>query len=253
MLQSLKIKLWIFLTSDRIGGLIVKNFIKDGFIKTSAGLIKVGNLASKPISLLFWGLYEREDIYFIKKYLQPSVPAIEFGASLGVTTTQICKKVGTNTKVVSVEANPNLYANLLETKKKNNLFNLEIISAAVDYSGNDKIGFSVNESTLSSSKNPDDINTFVSAITLKDIVKKHLFTEYSLVCDIEGAEIELLLFEDSSEAILGCKTIIIELHETSFKNRAYTINELKNLFINKFSMNIIDQKATTFVFEKIKS
>ncbi|MBK0382056.1 FkbM family methyltransferase [Pedobacter sp. SD-b] len=251
MLNNIKAKLWVALTSPRIGNLIITYFIKNGFINTSAGFVKVGSKASKPISLIFWGLYEREDIYFIKNHLPKNIPVIELGASLGVTTTQICKKVGTKTKVVSVEANPNLFSSLLETKEKNKLYNLEIISAAIDYSGNSEISFSVNESTLSSSKSASDLNTTVSTIQLSKIIKDNHFSEYSLVCDIEGAEIELLLCEKNKDVVSACKTIIIELHTTHFEDKTYQIKELSNMFKQKFSMEIVAQKGTTFVFNKV--
>ena len=253
MFKNFKSKLWVFLTSQNLGKLIVKYFIKEGYIKTTGGLIKVGETPSMPISLIFWGLYEREDIKFIKKYLPVEITVIECGASLGVTTTQICKKVNSDTFVISIEANPNLYNNLLETKKINHLNNLEIISAAIDYSGNDKIDFSINHSTLSSSKNSTDLNIVVPTVELCDVINKYGISEYSLVCDIEGAEIELILLEESEQVINGCNTIIIELHEISFNNHLYSVDELLKMLSKKFSMKVIDQKERTFVLKKINT
>lgn len=250
MFNAFKSKIWIFLTSPRIGKLIIKYFTKDGFIKTTAGLVKVGSFPTMPISLIFWGLYEREDIKFINKYLSAVTPVIEFGASLGVTTSHICKKVKSDTPVISIEANPNLYVNLLETKKINRLDNLVIISAAIDYSGTENVGFSVDESTLSSSKNSKNLNVIVPAIKLSDIIKKHCFQEYSLVCDIEGAEIELILMENNLDAIKCCNLIIIELHQTTFEKKTYSIEELLMMLANKFLMKVIDQDERTFVLSK---
>lgn len=249
MLNKLKIKLWLLLTSPRIGLLIKYFFLKNGYIRTNAGYIKVGNKATKPVSLIFWGLYEREDIYFINKYLPLHLPVIEFGASLGLTTLNICKKIREQ-NVISVEANPNLYSNLIATKQKNNLINLEIISAALDYSNQPEINFSINDSTLSSSKNQSNSNVKVPTIKLSDVYDKIRNTSYSLVCDIEGAEIELLLCENNDEVISACHTLIIELHDTNFEGVKYDINSLSKMFKDKFSMQLIAQKGTTFCYKK---
>ena len=250
MINKLKSKIWVFLVSPKVSKIIYFIFVKNGFISSSYGKLKVDNRPTLAISLLFWGLYEREDLYYINKYIKnDNYDVIEFGASLGLTTLAISNK--TTRKIVSVEANPNLYDNLLQTKAINNVENLTFINAVIDYSGENLVKFTIHNSSLSSSKGCNGVNCVdIVPIKLIDIIKKYDIQKYFLVCDIEGAEVELFLEETDKDLINNCVGIIIELHPIIYKGVHYDFNSLIKIILNNFNMKLIDSKNSTCVFMK---
>src|ERR1700676_1878401 len=129
-----KKNIWIWLTSKTSSYLVYKLFIKKGFLKTKYGKIYVGKQPNRSISLMFFGMYEREELRFIEKYIALNLPVVEFGASLGLTTSLINLKLKKTVKSIAVEADPTLCNYLNKTKKANDFNNLEIVSGAVDYS-----------------------------------------------------------------------------------------------------------------------
>ena len=181
--------------------------------------------------------------------MKGDLPVIELGSSLGLTTSLICK-LNPDNKVFSVDANPNLISSLNYTKDKNNFKNLSTLNAAIDYSNNEKVGFIISEYSLESKKGDNYSSVLIKTIKFSDIFLMNDFTEYILVCDIEGSEIEILLNEVNDIAISGCKLIIIELHEVDYCEKSYTINELCDLLSKKFNMTLIDQCRSTYCFKK---
>ncbi|MCS4136404.1 hypothetical protein [Salinibacter ruber] len=65
------------------------------------------------------GNYEEQEVKAIKKYLKQSSDVVGLGASIGFITTFIEKRFDSMTKVVAVEANPNLIPVLKEVKRIN--------------------------------------------------------------------------------------------------------------------------------------
>jgi FkbM family methyltransferase len=238
------------LTSSALHTLLVKHAVKDGFIKTSTGYISVEQQASYLQSLIYWNLYERSEVKLIAKFLGRQLPVIEFGASLGKTTSTICTTVGNSIPVISVEANPKLMANLQRTKAKNNFTNLTLKSAAIDYSGAKEIQFTLDESNLGSRKGSSGTSVSVPTICLHDVMSAGNFERYSLVCDIEGAELEMFLLEKNQQVINGCQQIIIELHPASHEGRFYTPADINKIIIENFSMKLIHNDGKTWVYSK---
>ncbi len=66
--------------------------------------------------------------------------------------------------------------------------------------------------------------------------------------DIEGAEAEFI-FEDSNFLKERCKQMIVELHETNFKNHIYTKKDLASAIVNKCNMKEVFNDGKTWVFE----
>lgn len=250
MINKFKSKLWVFLVSPIVSKVIYFLYVKNGFIKTSYGKIKVGDCPSLAISLLFWGLYEREDIYFINKYINnDKYDVVEFGASLGLTTLAISSR--TSKKIISVEANPILYNNLLITKEINRKNNLIFENAVIDYSNENLVKFTIDHSSLSSSKRSKGLNVVeIIPVKLIEIIKKYSIREYFLVCDIEGAEIEVFLEDMHEDLINNCVGIIIELHPILYKEIFYNIKTLIEVISTNYNMKLVEFKNSTCVFIK---
>jgi FkbM family methyltransferase len=212
--------------------------------------IDVADKAVTPLtkSLLYYGIYEQKEVDFIKKYLNENDDVIELGSSIGVTGS-IISYTQTNGRYISVEADPSL----IDANRKNIQLNRKteyvLINKAIDYF-NKTVSFSASKSTLTGKLNrsgSDDSTITVETITLNEICETYKFNNFTLVCDIEGAEVTILL--NDKNAIQKCEKMIIELHDTEYNGKTYLIPDLVDLIVaNNFK--ILDQNRSVFVFQK---
>lgn len=175
----------------------------------------------------------------IKKHLIPSIPCIEFGASIGYISNVILSKIESTKSIVLVEASPEnitaLEANVGSNRR------VEVVNSAISYNGNSVL-FSVGKNNLSgkildlsgSSKN----SIQVRALKLCEIPLSE--SRYSLVMDIEGAEYELI----GDESIQNCMCIIAELHGVKEQKQAF-IN-----YLDLIGLKLVDEKHSVYVFKR---
>ena len=163
------------------------------------------------IDLLLSDLYEEPERRALKMFLDPSLPVIELGACIGVVSCLTNRQLRQPENHVVVEANPALLPILEQNRKRNNC-RFKITHAAVSH-GADRIIFNVNENILASSLNGGDQKAIVvSAVTLQRLLDQHGFERATLICDIEGAELELV--ENELQTLRErVATIIMELHD----------------------------------------
>ena len=83
-----------------------------------------------------------------------------------------------------------------------------------------------NDNTTSHISENDESGTLVATIQLNSITPEK---PYTLVCDIEGAEVALL--KEDKKALKNCVQLFIELHETTYNGRFYSYEDLINLLI----------------------
>ena len=193
---------------------------------------------------LFFGIYESAECRFVNKYLHPDLETIELGASLGAVSSQIGIRLQANTPYTCVEANPRLLECLTRNVNHNSkhLVN-KIINGAVAYTA-DEVTFGVSDdnrvSSLGARRNAQNVS--VPAVKLRDLIPAG---PYQLVCDIEGAEAELIS-EDSS-ALDHCRLAIMELHSTQLDGQSVSVADLVHQFC-RAGFNEIDRYGDVFVF-----
>ncbi len=178
---------------------------------------------------LFFGLYEKSEIRFVRRHLARDLDVVELGASLGVVSSHIAQHLAPQRRLVCVEANPRL----LERARANVLRNapgasVAFVHGAIDYSrgGGDTAAFSLSEGNLSSRlASPTTVGTVVSVprVTLTGVLREHGLTEYALVSDIEGAEAALLLAD--RDALQGCRALVIELHDAEVEGQRVGVED----------------------------
>tara|TARA_R110002124_G_scaffold148665_1_gene314327 strand:- start:1092 stop:1709 length:618 start_codon:yes stop_codon:yes gene_type:complete len=201
--------------------------------------------------MLFFKAYESAEIRFIHQYLNPNLPVIELGSSLGGVSCQIGLILPKNATFLCVEANPSLISTLKQNLTVNNV-NSIVINKAIGNGSN--ILFEQSENNLvgqASVKNHSDKKSNkieVSTISLVQLCREYHITDFNFVCDIEGAEIQILL--DEPEAFVHIQHFIIELHETFKDGFTYSVKDLVSL-INKLSFETIDSYGNVFYFKKI--
>jgi len=163
------------------------------------------------IDLLLSDLYEEPERKALRRFLNPALPVVELGACIGVVSCLTNRRLQNPEHHLVVEANPALLP-LLEENRARNGCKFNIVHAADAYGANTRT-FNVDDNILASSVRGDEQRgVAVSTVTLERLLNEHRFEEATLICDIEGAELQLVEHELKT---LGerISTIIMELHD----------------------------------------
>jgi len=173
-------------------------------------LVDVPAITRKQKAKFLFDRYERPERLAAKRFLNPSLPVIEFGGNIGVVSCVINKKLNNPEKHIVVEANPELIP-YLERNRENNNCQFQVINYAVAH-GVNEISFNLADDILGSNAQVKTGRCVtVQAITLKSILEQTNFPICTLVCDIEGNEIDLIKHEAGiiKERV---STMLMEVH-----------------------------------------
>ena len=241
---------------NRITGSLIlagfKKFIPDIRSKNFSFIIHKNLIQPKNIASIFFGFYERGEIRFINKYLNPLLDVIELGASLGIVSSHIIRKLNKQSKLLLVEANPFLESTITAnvTKHNTNQIAYKVLNYAVSYNA-DKVKLRITSDNTESRVIKDSISQgtelSIETISLLSLVNKLGEKKYALVCDIEGSEIEWIIHE--SECLNNCQQLLIELHAVDY-GKHYSVDDIKNLIIDKHKFKLIDNRGPVCYFEK---
>lgn len=163
------------------------------------------------VDLLLSDLYEEPERKALTTFLDPALPVVELGACIGVVSCLTNRRLQKPERHLVVEANPALLP-LLEQNRARNNCRFKIVHAAVSH-GAESITFNVDDNILASSVGSDERQgVVVPTVTLERLLNEHGFERATLICDIEGAELQLVEHElkTLSERV---GTIIMELHD----------------------------------------
>jgi FkbM family methyltransferase len=154
--------------------------------------------------------YESAERQAVVRYLRPDVPVIELGGSMGVVACVTNKLLTDPTAHVVVEANP-LAIPRLEHNRKLNGRRFEIVNRAIAY-GADSVTFRPSTDMAGSSitRDGDQPPVTVPTVGLGKLAHDRGFKRFSLVCDIEGLEYDLVCQE--ADVLRNADTIIMETH-----------------------------------------
>lgn len=186
----------------------------------------VPTIPKKEKAQFLFDRYERPERVAIKKFLDFSEPVIEFGGNVGVVSCVVNKKLVNPERHVVIEANPDLIP-FLERNRKINDCRFQIVNAAVAH-GVNEVTFNISENILASSVQvKGERSITVPAVNLESLIEEYKFTSCTLVCDIEGGEIELVNCEPE---ILKEKvsTFFVEVH-AKFTGQTAVDNLIKKL------------------------
>lgn len=249
MLNRLKRVVSKILCSARTGKMLkalgTKSVTYYGGVRIPVGPL----LPDHAIAAAFFGLYEKAEALMIQKHLKSTLPVIELGTSLGIISSLTGIKSGTS-HLICVEPNPALRKHISYVLEANNIYSYEIVSAAYSSHQLDVL-FHPGKTNLTGSITG---NAQENAITVPGISLARLRTNYditksfNLICDIEGAEIDLILNEPGQ--LNDCNMMIIELHEATDNQRKYSVEEIKEL-IESIGFQRVDNRGRVFVFRNI--
>ena len=193
--------------------------------------------------------YESNERRLILKYIEPSLPVIELGGSLGIVSKLISSILDNKAKHIIVEANPNIIdackINALIERRKHSTF---IVNRAIAY-GREKVNFYISDNEVCSKiVNDGSHNSEIETTNLSKLVKKYIDnTEYVLVMDIEGGEVDV--FINDNEVLKKCSFAIVEIHPEIFLKRKLSINNFFDL-VKKTGLNLIDSDGDVYVFSR---
>jgi FkbM family methyltransferase len=203
---------------------------------------------------LLWGLYERTEISYIRRFLKGSAAVIELGAGLGVASAHIASQMRRGGVLVCVEANPRV----LDIAKRNMRAQAEragidatLINAALgDQSG--ETNFVIEDNLFTSHVDTEGghhaASATVRSVSLQSIRDEFGLTEFDLVCDIEGAETQFIVGADPG--LDGCRRIVIELHPGSYQGVTYSVGGLLGTLGQRFGFQASAVKGDVASLER---
>ena len=169
-------------------------------------------------------LYERAEVAMVRNFLPPDIDVVELGSSIGVVSCEIARKLRHGARLITVEANPRLAKHASLCLEENGLHGVEVVNAAIDYGQLQNVPFS-SPSHLMGRTGHGEMT--VPSITLSDIARRFSLEKFSLVVDIEGAEIPLLLHDRS--ALSACQMIQLEMHSADYAGKHYSVEDVQAL------------------------
>lgn len=222
----------------------VKSVTFDGCAFT---LETIPNNAMK-VSLLK-GKYERFERHAVLQHLRPEYPVIELGGCIGVVACVTNHVLKCPKAHVVVEINPQVIS-ILKRNRDINHCEFEILNQAIAYDqpsvtfspSSDFRGTSLRQNVNRSFQTPP---VTVATTTLASIVTQRGYDRFSLICDIEGHEYELVQHEP--HMLDRVDTIILETH-------ARLIGEARHSEMMKkladIGFRIIDQDSSVVVMRR---
>ena len=208
-----------------------------------------GHSVNKTIlASIFWGFYESSEIRFIEKYLEGNNDVIELGSSLGIVSSHIAAKLKPGKRLLLVEANPYLSETI-----NNNIS--RFMTADTEYKViNKAIGYNSTSANLHISNNntethiSDQEGHQVAVCKLSDIISQEGISDYTLVCDIEGSEAGVL--ESDKSSLRHCRQLFIELHDTEYNGRKYSIESFLSILTGELGFNVRAHQGPVFLLER---
>jgi FkbM family methyltransferase len=199
------------------------------------------------------GNYEAAERRLVVEYLDDAVPVVELGGSLGIVSGVIGAQLGAETPHVIVEANPLLvdYCRANAAAQRPPGAPVTVLNAAIAYGGSAEVEFLQSGAFLGSRlARPDEAGTIrVPAITLAAVLATHLpDRDFKLVCDIEGAELDLL--EHDAKSLKRCRLAIIEVHPDAFADRGSSEEAFLGLLGNA-GMELLDRDENVIVAARV--
>ena len=156
------------------------------------------------------GVFEKFERSAVQQCTSPALPVVELGGCMGIVSCITNRRLADPSAHVVVEANPKVIP-LLRKNRRRNHGRFEIVNRAIAY-GTPTIEYAPSTNFAGNSLEEKAGTSMVSVQTtgLSDILARRKFGSYTLICDIEGHECELV--EREGPSIAQAETIILETH-----------------------------------------
>ena len=167
------------------------------------------------------GHYEAPERRLVARWLKGDLPVVELGGAFGIVSGVVGARLGPGTPHVIVEANPVLVdycrRNAIGTRGAD--APVSVLHAAVAYGSDGVAAFMPSDAFLGSRLATAGERGAISVptVTLAALVAENRIGRFDLVCDIEGAELDILVHDAIS--LSQCRLAIIEVHPDVFAAR----------------------------------
>lgn len=171
-------------------------------------------------------VYEEPERRLIEKYLNPKIPVVELGGSLGIVSAYVSSKLSDETPFIIVEAN----SSILDVCEMNANWRARsnparLLHAAIAYEC-ETVSFASSEnvhlSAIASERVPGSES--VPAATVSDVLSQISGKQsFTLIMDIEGMEYDVL--EREPKVFANCDLAIIEFHPDKFAARGKSVDD----------------------------
>jgi FkbM family methyltransferase len=187
------------------------------------------------------GRFERPERDAVRRFLNPDKPVVELGGSVGVVACLTNRLLKNPENHVVVEAHP-LFVDTLKKNKALNNCQFTILHGAIAYHA-PKVLFGAND--FSSSYLHAESTIEVESLSLSDAASHLEDADFQLICDIEGAEVDLISHELKllRERV---NLIIIEMHP-QFVSAAQITTAIEQLKTAGFEL--VHREAGVHVWE----
>lgn len=170
-------------------------------------LIKTGDKGP-----MYLGVYEIGERKLTRRYIDPRLPTVEIGGSIGGVACMTNKMLRDPSAHVVVECNPLVLPTLQSNKELNSCsFSIEPYALAYE---RDTIPLTISSEYFMMSRLRADAGhtVMVGTIKLRDIIQKYGFKTINLISDSEGSEVEMVV-EEPDLLRDHVKCLILEIHE----------------------------------------
>lgn len=202
---------------------------------------------------IYLGIYEKDESRLVKEFLSPAIDTIELGCGVGVVSSWVCGKLAPETRYVGVEGNPELVGTAernIQRFPATALRKIEhgVVSGTYEEGRHQNFYITPGNFHMSSSlRDGERVEVSVPEISLSELLHRHDYSDYQLVSDIEGAEMEILRHD--SKALENCQRIIIELHENDVQGNPLQVVEVAES-IKALGFKIAKSIGDVYVFER---
>jgi FkbM family methyltransferase len=141
---------------------------------------------------VFYGRYERTERELLARHLSTRLPVVELGGGMGLVACIVNSRLEDPDRHIVVEANSKMLP-LIERNRTLNGSRFEVVHGAIAYNAT-RVRLKTTEDLLAS-RIQDAPDGDVPAVQLRPLLERYKFGSCTLICDIEGTEIELVKHE----------------------------------------------------------
>jgi FkbM family methyltransferase len=190
--------------------------------------------------------YETDELQLIEKWLPCDLPVIELGACLGVVSCVVNRRLKRPADHFVVEPNPQMFA-ALERNRRINKASFIPLPRAIAY-GRPTVTFSPDPDPWANNLSlRGDHAVTVQTTTLHEIVQLSGFDRFTLICDIEGHECEVI--NNELDTLRLADMIIMETHRCFVGDRR--TSEMLAM-LSQAGFGHVDQSNSVVVLTQIK-
>lgn len=193
--------------------------------------------------------YESEESGFVAAHLPDNIDVIELGGSIGVVSAFTRSRMAKDAKQIVVEAHPAL-AQVCATNiaPQDPYGNSKVVHGAVSYANSCEVRFSEGRNQHGGKIGTGgERSLIVPTVRLEQLCEDGEISDFALICDIEGAEIELFAKSDIWKT--HCRMIVLETHPDIYASGQTHQNELLAR-IKAAGFDLLDSAGSVFAFAK---